>query len=943
MLNISYKSIQARIAAIKAEADVSTGKPSGKDRAGANIRGNLFRGATGQFQAGPAGQLRQRIEAIREMRKAKGKKPKGKGKGAAPKPTPEEQAAAAAAEIAKNRADTFSALRLPEDAVGALDDLLAGTPTDDDGGLVKLGLAEIGTDGTLRLTAQGRVVSTAASQGDLGKAKDAASRGRDAVAKGAERAKAKEDKEKDKKEKSASGGGNDKKKPTKEDTEAPAEDKEATAQEKRATNRAAVADKMMANDAGVTRKGLDAMAGLSSGDATPDEETVDQLSDMGLVERAKDGTPRLTTQGRAAVRAAEKGDYGETVAAISRAADAVATRKEKEAELEKLEEEAPSDEELTSEAAATVGLEDQDVDDLRTAADEGGAANETLQAAGLVDKDGAATAEGVDALEALERGDVRGYRRAARKARARVRREKGKADKDKGDKQRAVEEEVSRIDKARGRGAPDRGRGIIPPRATKAQEQAHTGVMVALFIDSPALSSLPGVTEDADMLHVTLAYLGDTDDIQLAHRKDRLADALSTWATAQPPLTGILNGLGRFFNTEEDGTNAVYAAPDVPGLSECRAALLRCLRRAGLYAADNHGFTPHVTVAYVPADAPTPDIRFSPLPIAFDTITLAWGDERIVFPLGGASTKSFSFIKHGKHDQRSHGRSTARRAGARAAYSAARSAGASVADARRAASDVSAVFAAKQRLANIEKQLQGQVSEGQRTSLEAERTRLQSDIERRAARTPGAGNAAQQLDWNAPIATVRGRRSKEDREWDATMRTRAQDALDMRAKVERDARATADQNRLRELATRRHELDNIIQSYREQGYLTDKQHRDAQEQRKRESDVALGKGKPKAKGDVLDNLPQDLRQTTRTQQRALVDHYAQMPLAELRRRQDLNRQQQRAAYQEYQRSGPSERNERGSSNLQFMDEVLRAAIDKQVFGSDKPKARNPRR
>lgn len=80
---------------------------------------------------------------------------------------------------AKNRAAVDKALGLPEDAVGALDDLRAGKPTDDDGGLVKLGLAEQAADGSYRLTPAGRALDAARAAGDVGRARDIMSSARD--------------------------------------------------------------------------------------------------------------------------------------------------------------------------------------------------------------------------------------------------------------------------------------------------------------------------------------------------------------------------------------------------------------------------------------------------------------------------------------------------------------------------------------------------------------------------------------------------------------------------------------------------------------------------------------------------------------------------------------------------------------------------------------------
>lgn len=169
------------------------------------------------------------------------------------------------------------------------------------------------------------------------------------------------------------------------------------------------------------------------------------------------------------------------------------------------------------------------------------------------------------------------------------------------------------------------------------KSSGHTGVMVALYPDAAAaaaIAALPDVTEAREDLHVTLAFLGDSSETPLATNKDRLVEAIRQWAVEHgQPLKGTINGVGRFFSAESDGTNAVYVAPDVPGLPELRQSICAAIERAGLDYAQNHGFTPHMTVAYVPEDAPTPAIRVE-LPVTFAAVTLAWGDEHLTFPLG---------------------------------------------------------------------------------------------------------------------------------------------------------------------------------------------------------------------------------------------------------------------------------------------------------------------
>ena len=181
-----------------------------------------------------------------------------------------------------------------------------------------------------------------------------------------------------------------------------------------------------------------------------------------------------------------------------------------------------------------------------------------------------------------------------------------------------------------------------PGMATKAT--GHTGVMVALYPDARAaaqLAATKGVTEPKEDLHLTLVFLGDSSEAPLANGRRQVAKAVQEWAVQKgKPLKGTINGVGRFFNEESDGTNAVYVSPDVPGLPELRQSLCEALHASGFDYAENHGFTPHLTVAYVPLEAPTPDMRVD-IPVAFNEVTLAWGDEHASFPLGvPVATKS---------------------------------------------------------------------------------------------------------------------------------------------------------------------------------------------------------------------------------------------------------------------------------------------------------------
>lgn len=165
---------------------------------------------------------------------------------------------------------------------------------------------------------------------------------------------------------------------------------------------------------------------------------------------------------------------------------------------------------------------------------------------------------------------------------------------------------------------------------TKALNQATAGTMVALFPPAPVARRLALGTPDAeaaDDLHVTLAYLGKGElDI------DRLQKAVANFALGAEPIEGRISGYGRF--DIGDGEHAVYASVDSPALPEFRARLVATLESFGFDVAKNHGFTPHVTLEYVGADAEDPAMP-ERMDVTFGTITVARGPDRQTFRLGG--------------------------------------------------------------------------------------------------------------------------------------------------------------------------------------------------------------------------------------------------------------------------------------------------------------------
>lgn len=174
---------------------------------------------------------------------------------------------------------------------------------------------------------------------------------------------------------------------------------------------------------------------------------------------------------------------------------------------------------------------------------------------------------------------------------------------------------------------------LAAPSTVLAEADANakdkqTGAMVALFPDSRRAEKLALPRgEKPEQLHVTLAFLGTAADLDL----DKAKAAVAAWAKETPPLVGKLSGIGHFDLGK--GDTVTYRSVDLPDLPAPREQLVKDLEKAGVPAKTDHGFSPHMSIAY--------DVRRPPIkqePIRFSKVTLAWGEERYEFKLTGSTT-----------------------------------------------------------------------------------------------------------------------------------------------------------------------------------------------------------------------------------------------------------------------------------------------------------------
>lgn len=168
---------------------------------------------------------------------------------------------------------------------------------------------------------------------------------------------------------------------------------------------------------------------------------------------------------------------------------------------------------------------------------------------------------------------------------------------------------------------------------------AIDGAMVALRPardESEALAVLGG--EPAENLHVTVAFLASDADL-IRDRVPELLLELRAVARRHEVTAAQVAGCGYFTSDGED--EPVVALVDAPGLDELRVEVADACARAGAPERSEHGFIPHVTLAYVPAGTASAwlgggEEKYE-LPLTFDELELHVGGDVYAIPLGSPS------------------------------------------------------------------------------------------------------------------------------------------------------------------------------------------------------------------------------------------------------------------------------------------------------------------
>jgi hypothetical protein len=183
-----------------------------------------------------------------------------------------------------------------------------------------------------------------------------------------------------------------------------------------------------------------------------------------------------------------------------------------------------------------------------------------------------------------------------------------------------------------------------PPQVDSTTGEPYTGAMLALVPaqeDAEGLALVDG--EPVDVLHLTLAYLGDAADIPPASQ-EALQAAAEALAATYPPLTGNVFGAATW-NPGSDTPSLVLNVGGVE-LEMIHGAAWTMIHgasvqngEAGLWEIpEQHApWVAHVCLAYSAAALQNPALVAAGLegPVTFDRLRLALGAEAFDYPLTG--------------------------------------------------------------------------------------------------------------------------------------------------------------------------------------------------------------------------------------------------------------------------------------------------------------------
>lgn len=194
-------------------------------------------------------------------------------------------------------------------------------------------------------------------------------------------------------------------------------------------------------------------------------------------------------------------------------------------------------------------------------------------------------------------------------------------------------------------------------------DKVHTdGAMICLYPPLNIRKKLREITEAlklprraelevVDAIHLTLAYLPDSNLAR--ERAVSILEIMNDIRKKFPePLQCSIQGYGVF--NGQDGMKVLYATLDCPQLPFLRTEICNLLDSYGIPYAKDHGFVPHITLAYFPEDWKLPrGFAVEDMKMVIESVTITLGMERLSVPLLAPISEtpipaedSFDYMKH---------------------------------------------------------------------------------------------------------------------------------------------------------------------------------------------------------------------------------------------------------------------------------------------------------
>lgn len=138
-----------------------------------------------------------------------------------------------------------------------------------------------------------------------------------------------------------------------------------------------------------------------------------------------------------------------------------------------------------------------------------------------------------------------------------------------------------------------------------------------------------------DEIHMTVVYLGKLADFDQEQQRT-IIGVVTEVAQKHKAIEGEINGVGRFFTTNDDGEQPVWLGGDFPGLRELREDIVNALRAAGIEWEESHpDYHPHITIGWVPEDYEGVGFTINPYETRIDNVTVYFGGLEYEIELDG--------------------------------------------------------------------------------------------------------------------------------------------------------------------------------------------------------------------------------------------------------------------------------------------------------------------